>query len=616
MAELVLEAIKVFSRPDSNVSGSAWLGFANFICEEANEGQGQLALNRILSSESARIAESVTDGPWETGCYPADNFVEIAAGLIWRVLGSPHAVDRWHAAHCIRRFAKFGRWDIVDTVIAAFDTKTAGPFQAPELVFYYLHARLWLLIAIARVAIDHPDQVMHYKDLLLTIVMEKDEPHVLMRHFAAKALLACVDHGKLVLDAATLKFVRNADKSPHPRLRKKGLRHRDFYQSRPKSAPKPSFRFHLEYEFNKQDVDGLGRVFDKGCWEVDDLMSAIVHRIDPSITSMYEDGGRESRRRSAHEMTTRFQGYGQQLGWHALFIVAGKLLSTHPVTDDRWYDPWEEWLGCYKLTREDGLWLSDGTDRTPGDASVRLLVSKNKGLAITGDQKKIMELAGLDIKSGVSKELIIQGRWYSSDGVRIRLSSALVSPKKAVQFARKLIREKPILVWVPTFRSGENDEEYLDSNMNGYSPWVVCHSGESRLDEHDPYGVSVANLRPRLAQEYLEFCKLIKQDAFGRSWNNSRGTLSLRTQAWGRDGTNREDGPHPGLRLLCKSSALKKVLTKYDKELLLLFDLQRYERETYRSRGRYSHSIGVARIDKALNVEYFKGRVNYTNKYD
>jgi hypothetical protein len=92
--------------------------------------------------------------------------------------------------------------------------------------------------------------------------------------------------------------------------------------------------------------------------------------------------------------------------------------------------------------------------------------------------------------------------------------------------------------------------------------------------------------------------------------------LSLWAEAWGRDETNREGGPHPGLRLLCKSSLLKKVLTKYDRELLLLFVLQRYEKETYQSSGRFSHSIGVARIDKSLNVGYFKGRVNYPNKSD
>jgi len=618
MAELVLEVIKVFSRPDSTVAGSVWLAFANFICPEADEGQGQLALKRLLSGDSARIADNVIDGPWKAGCYPADVFAEIAAGLVWRVLGSPHAVDRWRAAHCIRQFAKFGRWDIVDTVVAAFGTKTAEPFQAPELVFYYLHARLWLLITLARAAIDHPDQVARYKDLLLAVIMEKDEPHVLMRHFAVKALLACANRSKLTLDAATLKIVRNADKSPHPRLRKKSRNDGGFYQGRPKSVPEPSFRFLLEYDFNKHDVDNLGRLFGKGCWEVGDMMSDIVQKIDPSMTRMYEDGGRESRGRNSHEMTTRFHGYGEQLGWHALFIAGGKLLAAHPVTDDWWYedDPWGEWLSRYGLTRKDGLWLSDGTDRTPDDVSVRLLESKKKDLSITGDRKKILRLAGLDIEKGIGRELIVRGRWYSSDGVEIRLSSALVPPKRAAQCAKKLIREKPILAWVPAFQDSEDDDEYLRTDKKEYSPWIVCPSSETRLDEHDPYGVSVANLRPRLAQDYLEFCKLTRQDVFGRVWNNNHDMLSLWAEAWGRDETSREDGPHPGLRLLCKSSLLKKVLTKYDRELLLLFVLQRYEKETYRSSGRFSHSIGVARIDKSLNVEYFKGRVNYPNKSD
>ena len=614
MADLVLEVIKVFSRPDSTVAGSVWLAFANFICPEADEGQGQIALKRLLSSESARLADNVPDGPWKAGCYPKCDFIEIAAGMIWRVLGSPHAVDRWRAAHSLRRFAKFGRWDIVDRVVAVFDTKAAAPLQAPELAFYYMHARLWLLIALARTAVDHPKQIARYKDQLLTVFREKDEPHVLMRHFAVKALLACVDSGELTLDASTLDAVRNADKSPHPPLKKE----RDgggFYQGRPASVPEPAFRFHLEYDFRKHDVDSLGRVFGKGCWEIDDMISGIVHGIDPSATHMYEHGGRESRRQKSYEMTTFFHGYGEQLGWHALFIAAGKLLATHPVTDEWWYeDPWGEWLGRDGLTRKDGLWLSDGTDRTPDDASVRLLESKKKGLAITGDQKKIMDLAGLDIEKGVGKELIIQGRWYSSDGIEIGLSSALVPPKKAAQFARKLVRDQPAIAWIPVFHGGEDDDEYLRGDKKLYSPWIVCPSGEARLDEHDTYGVSVANLRPRLAQDYSEFCKLTRDDPFGRYWRNNRGTMSLRAEAWGRAETNREDGPHPGLRLFCKSGILKKVLTKYDKELLVLFDLQRYEKDTYRSRGRFSHSVGVVRIDKFLNVEYFKGRVNYPNK--
>lgn len=136
------------------------------------------------------------------------------------------------------------------------------------------------------------------------------------------------------------------------------------------------------------------------------------------------------------------------------------------------------------------------------------------------------------------------------------------------------------------------------------------------MDEHDPYGVSAANYRPHLAKDYMELCKLTRQDVFGCFWNNNRGTLSLQAQAWGRNETDREVGHHAGLRLICKPSIINKVLTEYDRELLLLFKLQRYERDPYRGRGRFSHTIGVVKIDQYLNVEYFKGRVNYLNKSD
>lgn len=618
-AALVLELIRFFSRPDSTIAGSIWLAFATSICAQADKGQGQLALNRLLSSESARLSDNVVDGAWKTGCYPSDDFVEIAAGLIWRMLGSSHAVDRWRAAHCIRRFARFGRWDIVDKIATLFGKTKAGAFQAPELVFYFLHARLWLLIALARIALDHPAKVARYKEELLAVVADKDNPHVLMRHFASQALTACMDRSKLTLDANTLEIVRNADKSPHARLSKKGRNGGGFYQGRPESAPEPSFKFGLEYDFNKYDVDRLGRVFGKGCWEVDDLISEVVLKIDPLATDMYDNGGRAPRERQSLEMATSFHRYGEQLGWHALFIAAGKLLAHHPVvTDDWWYedDPWGEWLSQYGLTREDGMWLSDGTDWTPYDAEVTLLESTKKGFAITGDQQKIVQLAGLNMEMVIGKELVIEGSWHSSDGIEIELSSALVPPRKVVQLARKLIREKPILAWVPVFQGSEEDDDHLTSDKKEYSPWIVSSSGEARLDKHDPYGVTGASFRSRLAQEYSKVCKLKREDEFGRFWRTNRGTISVRAEAWGRNKSNREAGPYPGSRLWCRSSALKKILTKYDKELLLLFQLQRYEKETYQSDAHYSHSIGVIRIDKSLNVKYFKGRVNYPNKRD
>ena len=140
-------------------------------------------------------------------------------------------------------------------------------------------------------------------------------------------------------------------------------------------------------------------------------------------------------------------------------------------------------------------------------------------------------------------------------------------------------------------------------------PWILCPSSESLLDECDPYGVSVANERPRLASTYATLCKLKCDDPFGREWRNNRGTLCLHAQAWGRD----EEGREGGLRLFCRRTVLKKILRTHNKHLLVLIKLQRYEKQ-FQSESRYTHSVGVASISESLNVRYFKGQVNHLHK--
>ena len=612
MAELVIELIKVFARSGSSIPSVAWLTFASIICSQASEGQGQLALSRLLGSDVAKLANNVPDGVWKHGLYPDSDITQIAADLIWRALGSPEALRRWRAAHCMRDFAGFGNWGVIESIVEKFSTTTAGPFQAAELKFYYMHARLWLLMALARLALDYPDRIAEFKDNLLAIIFDCKQPHVLMRHFAARALLACVNAGVLKLSSSTLRNIQNTNDSPHPRLHQKAKQVSGFYDRRPKSVLEPPFQFYLDYDFEKENVNALSQIFGKSCWEVADMMSEIVHAIEPDITSMYGSGGRESRfARASLRMTDRFHGYGQQLGYHALFLVAGQLLASSPVTDDYdwWHDdPWHDWLRRCLLTRDDGLWLSDGTDRTPLNTQEILLEPRKKGLAVTGDQAKILSLVGIS-GDRLGKELVVKGRWYSTDDIRVDVSSALVSSKQAPRLARKLISEDPMTVWLPVFWDSEEDNEYRLSEKKSYVPWIVCPSCESRLDEYDPYCVSVANKRPWLASKYTALCKLKCGDPFGREWHNNHGTLCLHAQAWGRDEEDREGR----LRLFCRRTVLKKILATHRQHLLVLIKLERYEKQ-FQGESRYTHSVGVASISESLEVSYLKGRVNHPHK--
>lgn len=618
MATLVLDLIKALSQPDMITGGAAWLGLASSIAPEADDGMGQLALKRLLNSEAASLANNVTDGRWRTGFYPDGDTIAIASGLIRRQLGSPHAEDRWRATHSIRSLARFNRWDVIDRLVENAASRTAGPFQASELGFYYLHARLWLLIALARVALDYPKEVARYHDPLWAVVFDDTEPHVLMRHFARNALMACMSAGTLSLSPQRKKALMDAEQSPLPHLHEKIRKSGGFYHGRPKDATKPEFEFHLDMDFDKHDVDNLGQVFGKGTWEVADLISEIVKQLDPDIKSMYDKKGRQSRyRRGGYGMGERYHSYGQQLGWHALFFAAGKLLKNFPVTDDWWghdSDQWRDWLRRYTLTREDGYWLSDGTDRMPLDTQTIMLRKGEKNLELTGDQDLIQRL--VNISSSHPDEIVIEGDWYSADLIKVSVASALAAPKDARRLAQKLLDEDPMSAYLPTLQwEAEEDDDQSDSDEEGYDAWVLNPSGEARLDKLDPLGVVDANRRSRLARKYAALVKIAPLDPFGREWASEDSRPVLRAQAWGRTETDERRESRPGLRLLLGVPTLLKILKKEDKTLLLLIVLRRSEERSARGSGtKWAHSVAAITITKNREIVYLPGKINHLHK--
>ena len=606
VSEIAIDLIKVATSAGMALEGGIWLGFGSLLCPLADASQSRSALERLLDSDAARLAHNVRDGSWTEGLYPENEATAIASGFIWRMLGSPRSEDRWRAAHSVRTFAGFGQWGVIDALVRGLGEKTGGPFQAPELPFYYLHARLWLLIALARLAIDHPEKIGRYCGELLSIAEERSEPHVLLRHFALRALRRCIEYGSLDLPGDSLAILRGAEVSSHP-ITKSDVRTGSFYRGRPESIPEPKFTLRLEYEFEKHVVDSLGAVFGKACWQVSDMISDIVHQLDAKVSGMFDLGGRESPGRHVEqEIGARYHTYGEQLGWHALFIAAGKLLAGTPVAEDRllWGDPWEDWLSRHCLTREDGYWLSDGMDRPPADTAVGLLEGTGTGLVLTGDQSKLLKLAG--IGSRIGNRLVVEGTWYSVDDIRIRIESALASPRQATMLARQLASEEPMQAWLPAYHGTEE----RSASMDGYLRWIFLPSLTSRLDEHDPYGALCGSARPRIASEYIESSNLRSNDPFDRTWLRNGGAVAARTQAWRSDTKIGDEVSRSGSRKFITSSALKSLLSDHGKDLLVLIKLERYER-SFRGDGKRSHTLCVVCVTKNLDVKYFKGKTNH-----
>jgi hypothetical protein len=613
---LSIELVKLFAGREWVVPAAAWLGLASITCGQANEGEGQKALSRLLNSSAAQLTSTVTDGAWKRGLYPSGNFTAIASGILWLMLGSPSAADRWRAAHAVRCFARFARWEIVDALVARFPSKDAKGFQAPELSFYYLHARLWLLIALARIALDEPQQIGKHKALFLRIALEDRPRHPVIAHFAARAILTCVDAGALTLPKAKLNSLRAADQSPFPPLDKrlKDGAHGAFYRGRPKDTPKPKHKFSLDYDFEKYDVHNLSDVFGQPGWKVKDMIAAEAHVLDASVATMYESGGREvPNSRRGIGLDSQYHGYGQYLAWHALIRVAGRLLEKYPVTNDWHYgEPWTEWLHRRCVTRKDGLWLSDGMDRPPLTTKINLLEMRKDGLALTGDKQLLKRLAGIE-DTTITDDIVIHGRWKSPDDIDVYICSALVQPRKAKRLAKQLMDEEPFSAWLPTYHGYEDEEEHLRGEKKEYEPWIVSLEAEGALDGDDPLAVIDVERRPRLVANLIKTHSLRAADPFTRLWRTAHRKKAATSDAWGHE-SRYEGRSHSGVRLNCSPHLLARVLSGKNRELLLLITLQRYEeRAPGVSDSRFSNTVAVVRIKGDLSYQYIAGPANHVH---
>ena len=615
---LVLELIVIFAAPNFHPPASIWMSLAAIICEKTKKGEGQIALRRLLNSSSAKLASKVIDGEWQDGLYPKNGETEVAAGLVWLMLGSPSAAYRWRAAHSIRCFARFGKWEIIDALFVRLNSSDVHPYQAPELPFYFLHARLWLLIAIARVAIDQPQNVAMYAQMLKAIALDNKTPHVLMRDFAAQALLVCARSGSIVLSETDAMALKNVNESPFPKKEKKEYPIDSLYNERLDSMPEPEPNFHLDYDFDKTDVTSVSYIFDKSRWKTKDSITAWVRKYDPQITSMYDSGGRSVRQRDRiRGMHDRYHRYGEQLGWHALYMVAGEFLAKYPVVQRPYdeSDSWRDWLRRKQLTRTDGLWLADGVDCAPVDAQVNLYEQGKKGLVITSDKSKILAL--LNIESSIAAELVVAGDWCSTDGIGIHITSALIRPRDAGKFALQLSQEDPLQAWLPNAEGYEDGSEHSRSEKEPLKPWIVWPYIEARLDETDPLGVTSSAKRLYFTKEVNAIRSLRALDPFMRRWADHEGKVLARSEAWGLNSGHDEDNPINAKRLLCSSEFLNDVLLNQRTELLLLVILRRYDKGSGSQASQYWHTTAVVRITKTLDIVFYSGAVNklYRMKY-
>ena len=593
----------------SEVAGDSWLALAAKLAPHSGSSALGEGLERFLSLSGDPLPAEVGDGAWDDRFVVSDDPVDVAAGLIWSRLGHGHAAMRWRAAHAVRRLAEAGRFDVIGRLVDRYETRTVMPFGDAKLPSYPLHARLWLLIALARAAKDWPDQLRHHSALFERIAFSEEFPHVVLRAFAADALSAIAPRlgardRKTLL--ARLKTVNKPALPPRP---KEGFT-TGRYAPRPEDAERPPDAFHLDYDFNKYQTERLCHVFGCGGWEIEDAITRWVRRWDEIVPGMYDcprGSDREDRSWSSGSVPV-VDNYGGYLGWHALMLVAGEMAASRPVTGRDWGgDSWKHFLAEYRLSRSDGLWLSEATDPFPLDLPKGEDLPMPEADARVNEREDHALLAPLvGIAGGMlgAPWMPVMGRWSLTDETSLSLSTVLGGREDARAALMTALTDEPFFRWLP-----RDDEEIpRDFGRHGHSmrAWIdTVQHAERQFDHHDPYAAKTALNRPSPAGWVRKLLTLRQDDPVGRSWSDAAGR-AFTAESWGATGGRGEYAWEKyGERISVERSRLLGLLGKTGLTLVGLVKLQRYHKRgspRAGSSGVFTHRSYVFVLDASGRV--------------
>lgn len=584
--EIVTAILRNARAQASDVRSDTWLRFAAALAQESSAESVRSALLRYLHHAAQALPDEVGDGRWTPERSVPKSTTALVAGLLWAQLGDPEAQKRWRAAHAIRRLVQLHQGQILHLLFDHFSRITAGALQDQRFGFQFLHARLWLLIAVARIARDEPKCVLPFRCQLEAVAFNENDRHVFMKEFAKMALInlaGCLEQKQRLL---LLRRLRGVNSSPMEPIDWRVRGYRDSSESRENSDQEG---FYFDYDFEKYQVDSLTHIFDCNRAEVLDRCRAWLRRWSPHITRPWQESdsdiseANDSDERNGANRDT----WGQHLSWHSLLAAVGELLSCRPVlkwNDDE--DRWEEWLQSHTLARNDGLWLSDGTDRFPPD--MRLSVSDTKGNPPKGTD--LAALAGIQAGLKLGDELVIGGNWKTPDKLEVGIVAVLVDPEWAMSLAIAIAIDEPFHQSIPT------EEDFAWRFPGLQSTWVrpmtvSDRAPESALDRSDPYGSHWAYERPQPAKGILAALGVSPADPFGRQWCDQNGSPILRSEAWGTNvGRERGVTETGGSRLLFGVQPMQNLLRDENCKLVLLIKCQRYlgdsERENRLQRRR------------------------------
>ncbi|WP_174813724.1 hypothetical protein [Aquisalimonas sp. 2447] len=219
-SDLIEEVLSAVGEATQIFRANRLFTLVGLLAAKLTDAEAREALSFALDLTEDSLEEGDGDGSWSEALAPPGDIEEAVAGYLWAALAAPEGSYRWEAAHSVRGMSALGQANVLSHLMRMFVKGGGGPFVDARLHFYELHARQWLLIAFARASKESPALIVPHGEHLSQIAQGGTE-HILIREFAARAVLALIDSGHLTASTEERKQLADANQSSLPVVRSK-----------------------------------------------------------------------------------------------------------------------------------------------------------------------------------------------------------------------------------------------------------------------------------------------------------------------------------------------------------------------------------------------------------
>jgi hypothetical protein len=563
---------------------STFFGFTKIAASFISPEEATSLLDFALERFEFHIDDQYADGRWNDWLVPPKDMSVTFAGFIWAALGSPRSEIRWQAAHCVRRLGEMGCEKEINALVQWMERDSVDAFGSHKFPFYNLHARQYLLIAIARVSVDYP-QILRRHHTVFSHHALATIHHILIQKFSSEVALNIEKAFPKTYSKDMLNQFSQIGASQFP------IKEMEKYNDKLESywhangSVDLSLDFYHGWDFNSYWFEPLGRVFGISGKQVEELATEVMlnewsivadgsYKTDPR-TSLWSSSRHERETWHDHGSYPQTDNYSFYLSYHAMLSVAAKLLRKMPIVHERnWFEnEWTEWFQRHLLTRQDGGWLADRRDPAPLLRPEWLQQSPTKVWPF--DIPNTFFLENLLIERDGKTWINISGSWQEADSDRrenITVFSALVSPTLSQALLNALIDSNDSILTL-------FQEESSETEVNSFElkRWVWRDYTDNRLDKSDRFSGNI-DFPPHQLDPLITKKLELLTDTEKRGWflpNTDKS--SLLSKLWSTNKHNSDDDlSRKGERMSASLSFLKKLCWVLECELVFEVEISRH----------------------------------------